>query len=161
MQSGDGLVIVLIIAALALWSYVSVRSRMRHTIEDADAVTGDRDWLDGLTIPEDETTDLLEQRGYTILGGKKRIPVLISHNRKDTLQSRLFLDYIVEKDGELYAVKLAKERSPLEMSGSIIRERLLIYQLLLPGAAGVLYVDTPSGRVDRFEFELQFDKSMD
>ncbi|UUZ94325.1 hypothetical protein LJK87_06995 [Paenibacillus sp. P25] len=109
-------------------------------------------------VPEDENTALLENKGYTVLSGKKRIPVHIAVGSKETLQSRLFLDYIVEKDDKLYAVKTAKERKPLEMTGSAVRERLLIYQLLIPEAAGVLYIDAANGRVDRFEFQLIYDE---
>ncbi|MCZ8520632.1 MULTISPECIES: hypothetical protein [Paenibacillus] len=152
MQSGDGFIIGLVVSALVWWLYTALRSRMKETVEAEEPP----EILNELEEPpEDEATQLLKDLGYTVLSGKKRVLIHIAVNRRETLHSRLFFDYIAQKDGSYYAVKLAKERMPLERTGSALRERLLVYQLLYPQTAGVLYVNLQGGTVDCYEFELQ------
>ncbi|MGF7030372.1 hypothetical protein J2T17_001277 [Paenibacillus mucilaginosus] len=152
MQSGDGFIILLVVAVLAGWLYLAARSRMKEVVEEE----GLPELLSGLEEPpEDEASELLKDLGYEVLSGKKRVMLDIAVNRRETLQSRLFIDYVAQKDGAYYAVKVARERMPLEKTGSAIRERLLVYQLLYPQTAGVLYVNLQGGTVDCYEFELQ------
>ncbi|WP_159882237.1 hypothetical protein [Paenibacillus puerhi] len=151
MQSGDGLVVLLLIAALGFWVFVSIRGKMRDAVEASPPL----DWLSAdAEIPEDETTSLLAEHGYRVLAGKRRIPITIRVNDGETLQSRLFLDYMAERDGSFFAVKVAKERKPLEPTGSSLRDRLLVYQLLDEQTEGVLYVRLAEREVVCYRFSL-------
>ncbi len=49
------------------------------------------------------------------------------------LQSRLFIDLIAEKDGKHYIVKTARDRMPIDWTGSGVRDRLLVYALAYAG----------------------------
>ncbi|MBB3109189.1 hypothetical protein FHS18_001241 [Paenibacillus phyllosphaerae] len=89
---------------------------------------------------EDENVQLLEQNGYEVTYGKYRLPISIDLDG-ERLQSRLFIDMIAEKDGKHYIVKTARERMPIDWTGSGVRDKLMIYALLLPEAEGVLFVD--------------------
>lgn len=151
MQSGDGLVIVLIVAAFGIWAFYYIRGKMRETVQQAlpfELRTGDE-------APDDEASRLLEEHGYEVLCGKRRIPIDILVSEEEVLQSRLFIDYMASKNGLSYAVKLAKDRKPVEWTGSAIRERLLVYQLVFPNTAGVLYVDLQQRKVHCFVFDVQ------
>lgn len=150
MQSGDGLVIFLIILALGLWAFLYIRGRLKESVDEGVPVN----FLPEEEVEEDEATRLLNNHGYHVICGKKRIPIGIQVNGQETLHSRLFFDYIAEKDGSYFTVKLAKERKPLERTGSSVRDRLLIYQFIYPQTAGVLYVDVQENKIDRFIFEL-------
>jgi hypothetical protein len=104
----------------------------------------------------DQTVEWLEQAGYTVLSGKKRIPVAITVDDEQELQSRYYIDYFVRsnRDRKLYAVKLARERKPIPLTGSAVREYLLPYYLLFPELDGVLYVDTSQRAIRRIQFEI-------
>lgn len=151
MQKGDGTVVVLIIAVLAIWAFYYIRGKMRETVDNASPF----DFLIDEELPDDDATRLLEENGYEVTSGKKRIPIEISVNDGEMLHSRLFIDYMASKNGLYYTVKLAKDRKPVEWTGSSIRERLLVYQLVYPNTAGVLYVDLPQRKVHCFVFAVQ------
>lgn len=151
MQNGDGMVIALIIAVFGIWALYYIRGKMRETVEQASPF----DFFNDEEPPDDEAARLLEEYGYEVIGGKRRIPIEISVSGGEMLQSRLFIDYMVSKNGLYYTVKLAKERKPVEWTGSSIRERLLVYQLVFPNTAGVLYVDLQQRKVHCFVFDVQ------
>ncbi|NEW06202.1 hypothetical protein GK047_09280 [Paenibacillus sp. SYP-B3998] len=106
-------------------------------------------------VPEDEVVALLEGAGFDVLAGKTKIPIIITVNDTEQLESRLFIDYFVEKDEKLYLVKLAKERKTLEMTGSSVRDMLLSYSLIYPEAAGVLYVDMGQNKIKKITFHIE------
>ncbi|NHN28824.1 hypothetical protein [Paenibacillus agricola] len=149
MQNGDGLVIFLIMIVLGFWIFLSIRARIRKTVEG-----------EGLPIPdeapvtEDEVTRLLDDEGYKVISGKQRIPIHISVNDNELLQSRLFIDYFVEREGLYYIVKSARERKPMELTGSSIRDHLLVFHLLYPQTTGILYVDSQQRKVQRILFQI-------
>lgn len=151
MRTGDGFIITLIVIFLAFWGYRYARLRMKRRLEEP----GYPEWVYEAEAPDDDTARWLTSRGCSVLAGKKRLPVYIDVNENGHLQSRVFIDYIVEIDDHLFVVEVAKERKPLEMTGSGVRDRLLLYQLVVPGASGVLYADPPSGRLDRFVFRIE------
>jgi hypothetical protein len=151
VQNGDGLVIFLLVLVLGAWIYFYMKGRMREAVEAAGPI----EWHAAEEVPEDEATQLLVASGYHVVSGKKRIPIQIVVNGQEELQSRLFLDYIAEKDEQYYAVKLAKDRKPMELTGSSVREHLFIYQLIVPHVNGVLYVQLHSKQVDVFEFHSE------
>ncbi|WP_079910786.1 hypothetical protein [Paenibacillus sp. 32352] len=152
MQNGDGLVIFLIVVVLGTWLFMYVRGRMKETVEQ-----GLYPVPEAQEAPEDEATRLLESAGYTVVSGKQRIPMQITVNDDEQLQSRLFIDYFAEQDGLYYAVKVAKDRKPIEMTGSSVRDHLLVYQLLYPQTSGVLYLELQQNRVKRIVFHMNMD----
>lgn len=106
-------------------------------------------------IPQDEVVELLEGAGFDLLAGKTKIPISMTLNDKEQLESRLFIDYFVQKDNHIYLVKVAKERKPLEMTGSSIRDSLLAYSLIYPEADGVLYVDMAMNKIKKITFHIE------
>ncbi|PZE22043.1 hypothetical protein [Paenibacillus xerothermodurans] len=149
METGDGLIVVLIALVLGAWLFIYVRGKLKESLYPL-----------GIDIPahepvnENEVTNLLTAHGYEVISGKQRIPIEITVNEDEPLGSRLFIDYFAEKDGIYYTVKIAKERKPLEMTGSSLRDRLLIYHLVYPQTAGVLYVELNQRKINIITFEL-------
>jgi hypothetical protein len=140
MQSGDGFVIILIILIVGFWLYLYIRNRMKGTMESEG---------EGLPLPEgtpvssDEVTRLLEENGFKVISGKQRIPIHITIN-----------EYFVEQDGMYYTVKVARERKPMEATGSSIRDHLLVFHLLYPQTSGILYVDPQQQRIQCIRFQI-------
>ncbi|GAB6929876.1 hypothetical protein JCM10914A_38590 [Paenibacillus sp. JCM 10914] len=93
------------------------------------------------TIADHPAIGMLEREGYDVVGGKVKVNLSFETGNKP-LHSRLFIDYVASDDrGELYMVKLSRDRLPLDWTGSGIRDRLMSYLLLYPECAGLLYVD--------------------
>ncbi len=154
MQSGDGFIIFLILLVLGTWLFWYVRVRMKETVEQGLYPVPETQ-----EVPEDEATRLLESAGYTVVSGKQRIPMQITINDDEQLRSRLFIDYFAERKGLYYAVKIAKDRKPMEMTGSSVRDHLLVYQLLYPQTSGVLYLELQQSKVKLIIFNLNIDDS--
>lgn len=154
MQSGDRFMIFLILLVLGTWLFMYVRGRMKATVEEGFLplpLPLEEE------VPEDEATLFLEELGFTVIQGKKRIPVEISTDTGIMLQSRIFIDYFVERDGLYYSAIIAKDRKPMEMTGSSVRDRLLVYQLLYPQTKGVLYLDIKQRKASVITFELDME----
>lgn len=129
---------VMLIAGLllAIWVYRSFY-RWLHTPFSVNRIKlGKGGQLD----ENDENIVFLERAGYEVISGKHRVPVGIELDG-EPLASRLYIDYIAEKDGTMYIVKTARDRMPMDWTGSGVRDRLLIYSLLVPECGGVLFVD--------------------
>ncbi|WP_028548769.1 hypothetical protein [Paenibacillus sp. UNC451MF] len=152
MQSGDGFVIFLILLVLGTWLFWYVRVRMKETVEQELYPVPETQ-----EVPEDEATLLLKSTGYTVVSGKQRIPMQITINDDEQLQSRLFIDYFAERDGHYYAVKIAKDRKHMEWTGSSVRDHLLVYQLLYPQTSGVLYLELQQSKVKLIVFNMNID----
>lgn len=99
-------------------------------------------------IQEHPALYILEREGYEVIGGKLKVPLSFQVNQ-NTLYSRLFIDYVAEKEDEVYIVKTSRSRMPVEWTGSGIRDRLLLYLLLYPTCDGLLYVDTEEETIKR------------
>ena len=56
---------------------------------------------------------------------------------------------------DVYLVKVAKERKPLEMTGSAVRDMLLPYTLIYPEARGILYVDMTVNKIKKITFHIE------
>jgi hypothetical protein len=102
---------------------------------------------------DDESVRFLEQAGYEVTHGKYRVPITIYLDGQE-LQSRLFIDMIAEKEGKHYIVKTARERMPIDWTGSGVRDRLLVYALLLPECEGVLFVDQKERTIRTITFHF-------
>ncbi len=94
----------------------------RTRVEEEDG------FQDTANIPQDEVVELLEAAGFDVLAGKTKIPITMTINEREQLESRLFIDYFAQKEDHIYLVKVAKERKPLEMTGSAVRDMLLALQ---------------------------------
>ncbi|AOZ91449.1 hypothetical protein [Paenibacillus crassostreae] len=104
-------------------------------------------------ILEHPAVDLLQRKGYEVVGGKVKIPLYFEADQEE-FYSRLFIDYVaLNEDGDIYLVKIARQRMPLEWTGSSLRDRLLPLFLLYPDCAGVLYVDVYEEVIKQIHFE--------
>lgn len=98
---------------------------------------------------------LLEQAGYEISSGKHLIPIPIELDGMPLGKgSRLYIDYIAEMDNNTYIVKTARDRMPMDWTASGVRDRLLVYSLLLPDCAGVLFVDAKEKVIRKITFHI-------
>lgn len=150
MEAKDSGVIILLLIGAAAWLYIRLK-RQQGDLSVYRSVPRHEEIL----VSSEEALELIQQAGYEWIAGKVKIPITVTLD--DTpLESRLFADGFVEKDRQWFVVKFAKERKPIDMTGSGLREHLLVYSLLYPEAAGVLYVDVlnRSIRVVQFEIEL-------
>lgn len=107
----------------------------------------------GELASNDENIIYLEQAGYEVISGKHRIPVAIDLDG-EPLTSRLYIDYIAEYDDKMYIVKTARDRMPIDWTGSGVRDRLLIYSLLLPECSGILFVDVKEQVIRKIMFQI-------
>lgn len=149
MQAKDSWVILLILAVAAIWLYIRVK-RQQGDLPLYRSVPRH----DEILVASEEALELIEQAGYGWIAGKVKIPITITLDGT-TLESRLFADGFVEKDRQWFVVKFARERKPIDMTGSGLREHLLVYSLLYPEAAGVLYVDVAGRSIRTVQFEIE------
>ncbi|TNJ67343.1 hypothetical protein FE784_05135 [Paenibacillus hemerocallicola] len=149
MRTGDTFVVLLLIVVAIVWFYA--RGRLwYHKPRPSLAIPRQ----DEIFVPSEEAVRLLNTQGYEIVAGKTKLPITVTLDEQE-MESRLFVDAFVLKDDEMYIVKLARERQPLEMSASAIRERLLVFSLLYPEAAGVLYVDPEIRSIRKITFDVE------
>ncbi|KIL38514.1 hypothetical protein SD70_26115 [Gordoniibacillus kamchatkensis] len=151
MRSGDVLVVVLVLGVLLIWGGIA----FRHWFENPPKKQKVQAPLGEPDFEPNEVTELLEGAGFDVLAAKARIPIVMTLNDREQFQSRLYIDYFAEKSDELFLVKVARERKPLELTGTGIRDALLHYYLLYPEAAGVLYVDMDAHKIKKFTFDIE------
>jgi hypothetical protein len=145
----DVLVLLLVIFAFFSWGWFAFR-RWLYKKPDVKAPEADPNKL-----PKGGVVDVLTDHGYEVTHGKWKVEMTV-HVGDQRLGSSLFVDYFAKRDGNVYVVKVAKLRKPLDLSvGSAVREQLLPYALLYEDTAGVLYVDTNSRKVHQIRFELE------
>ncbi|WP_211745141.1 hypothetical protein [Paenibacillus sp. Marseille-Q4541] len=139
----DKVVIAFLGVVVLIWILYGVRKWIQDPVPDhvPDLVLNEE-------IQEHPALDLLEREGYEVIGGKLKVPLSFQVNQ-NTLYSRLFIDYVAEKQDEIYIVKTSRSRMPVEWTGAGLRDRLLPYLLLYPTCDGLLYVDTEEDTVKR------------
>lgn len=148
---GDWFVMMLAGALLAIWLYKAFY-RWLHSPVALNVVKLGKG---GAIQSGDENVLLLERHGYRVVSGKHAIPIPVEVDDEPFGKgTRLYIDYIAEKDDCTYVVKSARERMPLEWTASGLRDRLLIYSLLLPGSSGVLFVDAKGNIVRKITFQI-------
>jgi hypothetical protein len=156
LDSSEKFVLFIVIFAILIWLFVIFKRWLyapRNTklpfLHDMDMVP-----------PRGEAVDLLESMDYEVIHGKHKVPIymVVDDNEDKPLRSQFFIDYFVQKEGKVYIVKLARERQPLNWSGSSIRDRLLPLFLLYEEVSGVLYVDLNQKNVKKINFELDEDE---
>ncbi|QHT60450.1 hypothetical protein GXP70_11245 [Paenibacillus lycopersici] len=142
MIAAGGLLLYWIYRAFYRWLHEPPGLNTKLLLSEAEAVKED-----------DANVQFLERAGYEVTHGKYRVPLTIDLDGT-MLQSRLFIDLIAEKDGKHYIVKTARERMPIDWTGSGVRDRLLVYALLLPNCEGVLFVDQKEAVIRTITFRL-------
>ncbi|MDP4096730.1 hypothetical protein OIN60_08090 [Paenibacillus sp. P96] len=139
----DTFLVAAIGAVLAIWALYAFRSWLREPEHPRlYAIPLNEE------IEEGPASAILEENGYEVIGGRLRVPLAFDVNG-ETIQSRLYIDYIAEQDRGIYIVKTSRRRKPMEWSGSEIRDKFLPLLLLYPEVVGVLYVDTEERTVRR------------
>lgn len=150
----DGLLMV-VIAGIALYlGYRGFRSWVRKPFTLRSGIG----FMMNEEIVEHPAVDVLETAGYEVVSDKLKVPLAFKVDGQ-ILHSRLFIDYIAVKDGEFYLVRTARERLPIDWTGSGLRRDLLPYLLLYPECAGLLYVDSEQGTLK--EIALTTDEDED
>lgn len=148
MEHGDAYIVILLLLVGAVWGWFYVRRKgitfSFHMRKIGQEVA---------SLPTD-VIDFLEFSGYEIIGGKHKIPISIEVDGH-LLQTRLFIDGYAKLDQEIFLVRVARERKPLEWTGSGIREYLLPYYLLYPQAAGILYVNIHMRTIKTITFDIE------
>ncbi|WP_247898321.1 hypothetical protein [Paenibacillus pabuli] len=131
----DTIVIGVLAVCLIIWLFFGFRNWVNRPIPVS---------LSGMQlnseIQDSPAVDLLEAEGYEVIGGRMKIPLAFEVD-ESVYYSRLFIDYVAERDDERYLVKTSRRRQPLELTGPSLRDRFLYYLLLYPGCEGLLYVD--------------------
>lgn len=95
----------------------------------------------------DAASVYLIEKGFNLLSGKTKIPLNIKVTGADQeqLSSRLFIDFMAEREKELWIVKKVNKRKPPVWTGSGIRDHFLVYFLLFGDqAAGIILLDMES-----------------
>ncbi|MFD1955845.1 hypothetical protein ACFSL6_17150 [Paenibacillus thailandensis] len=145
---GEWFIMLVAGGLLALWLFRSFYRWLHQPAQVSKVTLGAGAKLD----PDDENILFLEAAGYEVQSGKHRVPITIELD-DETLESRLYIDYIAESaDGELYIVKTARERMPMDWTGSGVRDRLFVYSLLLPECDGILFLDVKEKILRKIKF---------
>ncbi|MCU6710131.1 hypothetical protein M6D81_15645 [Paenibacillus sp. J5C_2022] len=148
---GDWFIMLLAGSLLLIWAYRSFYRWLHEPVSVNRIKLGKGGKIDS----EDANVQLLQRSGYEVVSGKHAVPVDIEMDGAPLGQgSRLYIDYIAEKDEEMFVVKTARERLPMDWTASGVRDRLLVYSLLLPDCSGVLYVDAKDGILRKVSFRL-------
>jgi hypothetical protein len=148
MRQGDGYILLLLILVTASWLATSLKRWMSAPAANGPVIESDQE------VPLTEAVELLEREGYEVMTRKRKIPLRIVLDDKEEMDSRLFIDHFASREGNLYIVKLARERTPLDWSASGLRDALLVYQALYREASGILYVDTELGSIRTIQFDI-------
>ena len=150
MESSDLYVSILILIVIAVWAlyhfnkWLYMPSLKKLPFEH-----------EPIELPEpNEETELLEESGYEIISGKRKIHLKIEAN-EDILTSSLWVDYFVRMGEEIYAVKTARRRRPIDWTGSGLRDAFLQYALLYEQLDGVLYIEPEVRMVHKITFQIK------
>jgi hypothetical protein len=136
---------ILIFLAVLFFAWLALR-RFRNWLREPPGIRLRRLARRKSYVDEDEEpVRQLREAGYNVLGGKHRIPFGVSVDGAPAQPTRLYFDYLAEKDDKFYIVKLERPKNPLDWTPSGLRERLLPYALLFPDCEAILVVD-PIGR---------------
>ena len=138
----DGLLMIVIAGIGAYLLYRGFRSWVRKPFTLRSGIGFEMNE----EIIEHPAVDMLEEAGYEVVSDKLKVPLTFRVDG-ELLHSRLFIDYIAVKNGDFYLVRTARERRPVEWTGSGLRRDLLPFLLLYPECAGVLYVDPEQGEL--------------
>lgn len=146
---GDWFIMILASSLLLIWLF---RAFYRW-LHEPSSVRRLKLGKGGTLSAGDENIQLLEHHGYEVVSGKHLVPITVELDGQE-LGSRLYIDYIAEMDNKTYIVKSARDRMPMDWTGSGVRDRLLVYSLLLPQCSGVLFVDAKERIIRKIHFHI-------
>lgn len=149
MYRGDTFILLLLSLFIIGWLWIWFRRWLMAPPKVKRPIEPDSE------IVVTEAVELLEFAGYEVLTGKRRIPVDVQVNDRLALESRLFVDHFAAEGDLLYAVKLTRDRKPVEMTGSGLRDHLLVYQLIYEQIDGILLVDPKLRTIDKIRFTIE------
>lgn len=136
---------------LMLWLYKS----FYRWLHDTGSVNRIKLGKGGELAADDANILLLEKAGYEVSSGKHVIQVPVELDDVPLGKgTRLYIDYIADKDGLTYIVKTARDRMPMDWTASGVRDRLLVYSLLLPECSGILFVDAREQIIRKITFHI-------
>ncbi|MCF2942447.1 hypothetical protein [Paenibacillus tarimensis] len=148
-NAADWVIMVVAGSFLAVWLFRSFYAWLHEPSGSRVVLLGDGEEL----APDDENVKFLERSGFEVVSGKHRIPVTISLDG-EKLKTRLYVDYVAERDGLTYLVKTARDRMPYEWTGSGLRDRLFMYALLVPGTEGIIIMDARDKWIRTLTFRI-------
>ncbi|MEK3881539.1 hypothetical protein [Paenibacillus sp. PL2-23] len=148
---GDWIIMGIVGILAAVWIY----GAFYRWLHAPAATNGVKLGKGGAIAEGDPIAALLKRQGYRVVSGKHvlRIPVELDDVPLGN-GTRLYIDYVVENGDHTYIVKTARDRMPMDWTASGVRDRLLIYSLLLPDCSGILYVDGQEGRIRKIVFHI-------
>ncbi len=97
--------------------------------------------------------EILQEQGYQIVG--ERIPHELASffgNRK--FVTYIVVDYLVEKEGVHYPIKVRSHRDPARVSGAWLRKQFLALYSLYESPIG--YLSPESGTMEFVDFDIDF-----
>jgi hypothetical protein len=146
----DMFVLFLIIVVISIWLFIKFKNWLY--------LPGyiKLPFLENMNKPSGEAVNVLEESGYEVLHGKHKVPIQmnVDDDEDKQLHSQFFIDYFARQDDKVYIVKMARERQPMQWTGSSVRDRLLPYFLLYEEVQGVLYVDLKHRTIKKVTFIL-------
>ncbi|WP_438448819.1 hypothetical protein [Gorillibacterium sp. sgz5001074] len=149
MYRGDSLILILLslftAGVLLMWlrKWITAPPKVQHPVVPDEE------------IMVTEAVELLEFAGYEVWTGKRKVPITVSVNDRTELETRLFIDHFAAEGDKLYIVKLARDRKPIDRTGSGLRDGLLVYQLLYEQTEGILLVDPKLRTIDKIHFSIE------
>ncbi|THF75895.1 hypothetical protein [Cohnella fermenti] len=149
-QLGDGFVFVIVVILL-LWWLVHRFNRWLHA---PPSLRLRRLAQDG-PVDADESVVWLETCGYEVLSGKHRIPLAVAVDDGPMQATRLYFDYLVQKDDCYYLVKIDRARKPIEWTPSGLRDRLLAFTLMFPECEGIVIADPKGQTIHTVRFKVE------
>lgn len=148
-QLGEWFIMIIAIVIFVLLAYRSIY-RWLHAPSTISKIKLGKG---GRIKDDDPNVMLLRKKGYIVLSGRHTISVAIELDEEMMDKSaNLYVDYVAEKKGLTYIVKYERERSPIEWTNQDMRDRLLVYSLLLPDMAGILYINHKEGTLRKVAF---------
>lgn len=144
---GDNLVLFLLLICLI---YIIVRPWLPFSLREW--------WFSPKKKKEPEPLqgaipDILRENGYEPVQEKIKSTIYIDVDEEE-YESRLFFDYIAEKDQQYYLVITARDRKPVRWSGAGLRDFFLASYLAVKPAA-ILYVLPEKRLIKTIEIELE------
>lgn len=149
----DQWLMVFICIALVTWGIFSIRQYLQTTHSMENVYISDQ-------YPQDEqVSTLLEQAGYTIVGGKYQLPLHIYLNEKQLEPTKIWIDMIVQREEQWYIVRIVRERMQLKWNPSFIRQQWSPYFAAYPNFAGLLVVDKGEQQIYLLQMEFRTNNS--
>lgn len=146
-QQGDLFAMMLVIAAILVWGWFRFKKWLRSPVRIR------LPFPEAAPFARTEAVKLLEDAGYEVVSGKIKVPLLVEVDG-EPMPSRLFIDYFAKKDHELYAVKVSRQRQPVEWTAAGVRDRFMPYLHLFEETHGILYVDLEEGKVRKIAIDI-------